>query len=146
MATKFLASMALFVLGWHAVEPSARIVNGCFACDGQPTIRVCVNLPFKQNASRRHRTGKVKFIVMKWPEYETDHCGSGRLTVWMKAELVDLAVAESENTQWPATHSDVLTETNLTAGGGSRPTSAPKPRIFRHSFAAIQPGYHRSRP
>jgi hypothetical protein len=27
-------------------------------------------MPFKHNASRRHRIGKMKFKVTNWPEYE----------------------------------------------------------------------------
>jgi hypothetical protein len=43
-------------------------------------------MPFKHNAARRHRIGKMKFKVTNWAEYEAGLRQRGSLTLWMTAE------------------------------------------------------------
>ncbi|MBB5262848.1 hypothetical protein HNP83_007603, partial [Rhizobium leguminosarum] len=43
--------------------------------------------PFKHNAARRHRIGRMKFKVTNWPEYEAGLRRSGSLTLSMSISL-----------------------------------------------------------
>ncbi len=45
-------------------------------------------MPFKHNASRRHRIGKMKFKVTNWAEYEAGLRRRGSLTLWMTPQAL----------------------------------------------------------
>ena len=45
-------------------------------------------MPFKHNACRRHRIGRMKFKVTNWPEYEAGLRRRGSLTLWMTPEAL----------------------------------------------------------
>ncbi len=44
---------------------------------------VSATMPFKHNAARRHRIGKMKFKVTNWAEYEAGLRRRGSLTLWV---------------------------------------------------------------
>lgn len=46
-------------------------------------------MPFKHNATRRHRIRKMKLKVTNWPEYEAGLRRRGSLTLWMTPEALD---------------------------------------------------------
>jgi hypothetical protein len=45
-------------------------------------------MPFKHNAARRHRIGKMKFKVTNWREYEAGLRRRGSLTLWVTPEAL----------------------------------------------------------
>ncbi|NKJ40004.1 hypothetical protein FHT28_006765 [Rhizobium sp. SG570] len=45
-------------------------------------------MPFKHNAARRHRIGKMKFKVTNWAEYEAGLRRRGSLTFWITPEAL----------------------------------------------------------
>lgn len=45
-------------------------------------------MPFKHNAARRHRIGKMKFKVTNWREYEAGLRRRGSLTLWVTLEAL----------------------------------------------------------
>jgi hypothetical protein len=45
-------------------------------------------MPFKHNAARRHRIGKMKFKVTNWREYEAGLRLRGSLTLWVTPEAL----------------------------------------------------------
>ncbi|MGO4570024.1 IS5/IS1182 family transposase, partial [Rhizobium sp. 2YAF20] len=45
-------------------------------------------MPYKHNASRRHRVPKMKFKVTNWPEYEAGLWRRGSLTLWLTEEAL----------------------------------------------------------
>lgn len=69
-------------------------------------------MPFKHNAARRHRIGKMKFKVTNWAGYEAGLCRRGSLTLWMIAEALSSWQAAKRTTRY----SDLAIETALTVG------------------------------
>ena len=47
-----------------------------------------VRVPHKHSAPRRHRIGKMKFMVTNWPDYEEGLRRRGSLTLWLTPEAV----------------------------------------------------------
>lgn len=45
-------------------------------------------MPFKHDAARRHRIGKMKFKVTNWSEYEAGLRRRGSLTLWITTEAL----------------------------------------------------------
>lgn len=74
-------------------------------------------MPFKHNAARRHRIGKMKFKVTNWPEYEAGLRRRGSLTLWMTAEALSSWQAPKRTTRGgQPRYSDLAIETALTLG------------------------------
>ncbi|MDG4674902.1 IS5 family transposase [Shinella sp. 838] len=74
-------------------------------------------MPFKHNASRRHRIGKMKFKVTNWAEYEAGLRRRGSLTLWMTPEALSSWQAPKRKTRGgQPRYSDVAIETALTLG------------------------------
>ncbi|MEQ1954645.1 IS5 family transposase [Mesorhizobium sp. CN2-181] len=74
-------------------------------------------MPFKHNAARRHRIGKMKFKVTNWPEYEAGLCRRGSLTLWVTAEALSQWQAPKRTTRGgQPRYSDLAIETALTLG------------------------------
>ena len=74
-------------------------------------------MPFKHNASRRHRIGKVKFKVTNWAEYEAGLRRRGSLTLWMTPEALSSWQAPKRTTRGgQPRYSDLAIETALTLG------------------------------
>ena len=74
-------------------------------------------MPFKHNASRRHRIGKMKFKVANWAEYEAGLRRRGSLTLWMTAEALSAWQAAKRTTRGgQPRYSDLAIETALTVG------------------------------
>jgi len=69
-------------------------------------------MPFKRNAYRRHRIGKIKFQVTNWREYEACLRRRGSLTLWHAGSLVVLATIRGGQPRY----SDLAIETALTLG------------------------------
>ena len=74
-------------------------------------------MPFKHNASRRHRIGKMKFKVTNWAEYEAGLRRRGSLTLWMTPEALSSwqALKRTARGGQPR-YSDLAIETALTLG------------------------------
>ena len=74
-------------------------------------------MPFKHNASRRHRIGKMKFKLTNWPEYEAGLRRRGSLTVWLTPEALSGWQAPKRKTRGgQPRYSDLAIETALTLG------------------------------
>jgi hypothetical protein len=74
-------------------------------------------MPFKHNAARRHRIGKMKFKVTNWREYEAGLRRRGSLTLWMTAEALSQWQAPKRTTRGgQPRYSDLAIETALTLG------------------------------
>jgi hypothetical protein len=74
-------------------------------------------MPFKHNACRRHRIGKMKFRVTNWSEYEAGLRQRGSLTLWMTPEALSLWSAPKRTTRGgQPRYSDLAIETALTLG------------------------------
>jgi len=74
-------------------------------------------MPFKHNAARRHRIGKMKFKVTNWAEYEAGLRRRGSLTFWITPEALSSWQAPKRTTRGgQARFSDVAIETALTLG------------------------------
>jgi hypothetical protein len=74
-------------------------------------------MPFKHNAARRHRIGKMKFKVTNWQEYEAGLRQRGSLTVWITPEALASWQAPKRMTRGgQPRYSDLAIETALTLG------------------------------
>ena len=74
-------------------------------------------MPFKHNAARRHRIGKMKFKVTNWAEYEAGLRRRGSLTLWMTPEALSSWQAPKRTTRGgQPRYSDLAIETALTLG------------------------------
>jgi hypothetical protein len=74
-------------------------------------------MPFKHNAARRHRIGKMKFKVTNWSEYEAGLRRRGSLTLWMTEEALSSWQAPKRTTRGgQPRYSDLAIETVLTLG------------------------------
>jgi hypothetical protein len=74
-------------------------------------------MPFKHNASRRHRIGKMKFKVTNWGEYDAGLRRRGSLTLWMTPEALSSWQAPKRTTRGgQPRYSDHAIETALTLG------------------------------
>ena len=74
-------------------------------------------MPFKHNASRRHRIGKMKFKVTNWAEYEAGLRRRGSLTLWVTPEALSSWHAPKRTTRGgQSRYSDLAIETALTLG------------------------------
>jgi hypothetical protein len=74
-------------------------------------------MPFKHNAARCHRIGKMKFKVTNWAGYEAGLCRRGSLTLWMTAEALSSWQAAKRTTRGgQPRYSDLAIETALTVG------------------------------
>lgn len=74
-------------------------------------------MPFKHNACRRHRIGKMKFKVTNWAEYEAGLRHRGSLTLWMTPEALSSWQAPKRTTRGgQPRYSDLAIETTLTLG------------------------------
>ncbi|NLS21330.1 IS5 family transposase [Rhizobium sp. P40RR-XXII] len=74
-------------------------------------------MPFKHNASRRHRIGKMKFKVTNWQEYEVGLRRRGSLTLWLTPEALSSWQAPRRKTRGgQPRYSDLAIETALTVG------------------------------
>jgi hypothetical protein len=74
-------------------------------------------MPFKHNAARRHRIGKMKFKVTNWPEYEAGLRRRGSLTAWITPEALSLWQAPKRMTRGgQQRYSDLAIETTLMLG------------------------------
>lgn len=74
-------------------------------------------MPFKHNAARRHRIGKMKFKVMNWAEHEAGLRRRGSLTFWITPEAMSSWQAPKRTTRGgQPRYSDLAIETALTLG------------------------------
>lgn len=74
-------------------------------------------MPFKHNAARRHRIGKMKFKVTNWPEYEAGLRRRGGLTLSITPEAMSSWQAPKRTTRGgQPRYSDLAIETALTLG------------------------------
>lgn len=74
-------------------------------------------MPFKHNAARRHRIGKMKFKVTNWTEYEAGLRRRGSLTLWITPEALSSWQAPKRTTRGgQPLYSDLAIETALTLG------------------------------
>ncbi|QND44275.1 IS5 family transposase (plasmid) [Rhizobium lusitanum] len=74
-------------------------------------------MPFKHNACRRHRIGKMKFKVTNWREYDTGLRRRGSLTLWVTPEALSSWQAPKRTTRGgQPRYSDLAIETALTLG------------------------------
>ncbi|MGO4574139.1 IS5 family transposase [Microvirga sp. 2TAF3] len=74
-------------------------------------------MPFKHNAARRHRIGKMKFEVANWAEYEAGLRRRGSLTLWMTAKALSSWQAAKRTTGGgQPRYSDLAIEMALTVG------------------------------
>ena len=74
-------------------------------------------MPFKHNASRRHRIGKMKFQVANWREYEAGLRRRGSLTLWLTPEALSSWRAPKRTSRGgQPRYSDLAIETALTLG------------------------------
>ena len=79
--------------------------------------RSFATMPFKHNAARRHRIGKMKFKVTNWSEYEAGLRRRESLTLWMTEEALSLWQAPKRSTRGgQPRYSDLAIETALTLG------------------------------
>jgi hypothetical protein len=74
-------------------------------------------MPFKHNASRRHRISKMKFELTNWAEYEAGLRRRGSLTLWISPEALSCWQAPKRTTRGgQPRYSDLAIETALTLG------------------------------
>jgi hypothetical protein len=74
-------------------------------------------MPFKHNATRRHRIPKMKFKVTNWPEYEAGLRRRGSLTLWVTPEaLAEWQAPRRKTRGGQPRYSDLAIETVLTLG------------------------------
>jgi hypothetical protein len=74
-------------------------------------------MPYKHNASRRHRIPKMEFKVPNWAEYEAGLRRRGSLTLWVTEEALAQWHAPRRSTRGgQARYSDLAIETVLTLG------------------------------
>jgi hypothetical protein len=74
-------------------------------------------MPFKHNAARRHRIGRMKFKVMNWPEYQAGLRRRGSLTLWLTPEALSCWAAPRRKTRGDQPrYSDLAIESALTLG------------------------------
>lgn len=74
-------------------------------------------MPFKHNAARRHRIGKMKLKVTNWREYEARLRRRGSLTLWVAGETLSSWQAPKRVTRGgQPCYSDLAIETALTLG------------------------------
>ncbi|OCP19801.1 MULTISPECIES: IS5 family transposase [unclassified Ensifer] len=74
-------------------------------------------MPFKHDAARRHRIGRMKFKVTNWPEYEAGLRRRGSLTLWLTPEALAMWIAPRRTTRGGQhRYSDLAIETALTLG------------------------------
>ncbi|MBB4145624.1 hypothetical protein GGQ72_004189 [Rhizobium rhizoryzae] len=74
-------------------------------------------MPFKHNACRRHRIGKIKFKVTNWPQYEAGLRQRGSLTVWLTPQALSCWPAPQRTTRGgQPRYCDLAIETALTLG------------------------------
>jgi hypothetical protein len=74
-------------------------------------------MPFKHNAARRHRIGKMKLKVTNWAEYEAGLRRRGSLTLWITPESMSSWQAPRRTTRGgQPRYSDLAIETALTLG------------------------------
>lgn len=74
-------------------------------------------MPFKHNACRRHRIGKMNFRVTNWAEYEAGLRQRGSVTLWMTPEALSSWPAPKRTTRGgQPRYSDLAIETALTLG------------------------------
>lgn len=74
-------------------------------------------MPFKHNATRRHRIPKMKYRVTNWPDYEAGLRLRGSLTLWVTPEALAGWHAPRRKTRGgQARYSDLAIETTLTLG------------------------------
>ena len=86
-------------------------------------------MPFKHNASRRHRIGKMKFKVTNWAEYEAGLRRRGSLTLWMTPEALSSWQAPKRTTRGGQPRSsDLAIETALTLGRRASKRRLPNKR------------------
>jgi hypothetical protein len=72
-------------------------------------------LPFKADASRRHRIPRQRHSVTDWPAYEAGLRARGSLTVWFTAEAIEAWRAEPRTTRGgQPRYSDLAITTALT--------------------------------
>lgn len=74
-------------------------------------------MPFKHNACRRHRIGKMKFKITNWAEYEAGLRHRGSLTLWMTPEALSSWQAPKRTTRGgQPRYSDLAIDTALMLG------------------------------
>jgi hypothetical protein len=74
-------------------------------------------MPFKHNASHRHRIGKMKLQVTNWREYEAGFRRRRSLTLWLTPEALSSWRAAKRTTHGgQPRYSDLAIETALTLG------------------------------
>lgn len=74
-------------------------------------------MPYKHNAARRHRIGKMKFRLANWREYEAGLRRRGSLTLWITAEALSQWQAPKRTSRGgQPRYSDLAIETALTLG------------------------------
>jgi len=75
-------------------------------------------MPFKHNAARRHRIGKMKFGLANWREYEAGLLRRGSLTLWITAEALSQWQAPKRTTRGgQPRYSDLAIESRTAATG-----------------------------
>ncbi len=68
-------------------------------------------MPYKFNASRRHKFDKKKYRVTNWPDYNESLRRRGDVTMWIDESVVDLWAAPASSSRGrPATFSDYSIE------------------------------------
>jgi hypothetical protein len=65
-------------------------------------------MPFKANASRRHRIPRQRYRVTNWAEYDASLRQRGSLTVWFSAEAIAAWRAEPRTTRGGQAHYSAL--------------------------------------
>ncbi|WP_448205687.1 IS5 family transposase [Azospirillum sp. sgz302134] len=71
-------------------------------------------MPFKVNASRRHRLPRQRYRVRNWADYDAGLRARGSLTIWFTADAVDRWRAETRTTPGgQRTYSDLAIATAL---------------------------------
>lgn len=79
------------------------LVHGSFSGRGvgdrQLNNRSVTLMPFKHNAARCHRIGRMKFKVTNWPEYEAGLRRRGSLTLWLTPEARAMWLAPRRTTR-----------------------------------------------
>lgn len=74
-------------------------------------------MPFKHNATRRHRIPKMKYKVTNWPDYEAGLRRRGSLTLWLTPEALAAWRAPRRKTRGgQPRYSDLAIDTVLTLG------------------------------
>lgn len=74
-------------------------------------------MPFKHNAARRHRIGKMKYKVTDWLEYEAGLRRRGSQTLWVTTEAQSFWQATKRMTQGgQPRYSNLAIQTALTLG------------------------------